>query len=120
MGSTLKMLKSKQQFLFSALCFSTGALLMLFFSGTFDQEVKLTNEQSLSSHVTYNGPITRMLKVKESLLEILNHLTNIQSIINVDCFVTLGFLKNATVATSPLSITRNMNTPPPCRATSGN
>jgi len=66
---------------------------MFFFSGTFDQEVKLTNEQSLSSHVTYNGPITRMLKVEESLLEILDHLTNIQSIINVDCFVTLGFSK---------------------------
>ena len=73
---------------------SFEALLMLFFSGTFDQEVKLTNEQSLSSHVTYNGPITRMLKVEESLLEILDHLTNIQSIINVDCFVALGFSKS--------------------------
>ena len=73
---------------------SLEALLVLFFSGTFDQEVKLTNEQSLSSHVTYNGPITRMLKVEESLLEILDHLTNIQSIINVDCFVTLGFSKS--------------------------
>lgn len=73
---------------------SFEALLVLFFSGTFDQEVKLTNEQSLSSHVTYNGPITRMLKVEESLLEILDHLTNIQSIINVDCFVTLGFSKS--------------------------
>ena len=72
---------------------SFEALLVLFFSGTFDQEVKLTNE-SLSSHVTYNGPITRMLKVEESLLEILDHLTNIQSIINVDCFVTLGFSKS--------------------------
>ena len=73
---------------------SFEALLMFFFSGTFDQEVKLTNEQSLSSHVTYNGPITRMLKVEESLLEILDHLTNIQSIINVDCFVCLGFSKS--------------------------
>ena len=52
---------------------SFEALLMLSFSGTFHQDREAR------------------LKVEDRLLELLHHLTNIQSLINVDCFVALGF-----------------------------